>query len=119
MATGAQSNLVRQAVVDAELLLVDVMILEPQRRPPTPRVLADLAVVLDDLSRPVIPRKHDGRERARNFQEMMSYLDRAVTARRERPTPDLITALVEAEVEVARLSDPEIRSMAAVTEEST
>ncbi|MBN1205188.1 MAG: cytochrome P450 [Myxococcaceae bacterium] len=53
-------------------------------------------------------------ERARKIQEMMSYLNQAIAARRERPAEDLLSALVSAEVEGAKLSDQEIRAFASV-----
>jgi cytochrome P450 family 109 len=53
-------------------------------------------------------------ERARSAQEMMGYLSRAIASRRAQRTGDLISALVEAEVEGSALSDAEIRSFAAV-----
>jgi cytochrome P450 len=53
-------------------------------------------------------------ERTRKTQEMMVYLGEAIAARRAQPSTDLLSALVEAEVEGSRLSDVEIRSFAAV-----
>jgi cytochrome P450 len=53
-------------------------------------------------------------ERARKAQEMMGYLTRAITARRKHPEEDLLSALVEAEVEGASLSDEEICRFAAL-----
>ena len=53
-------------------------------------------------------------ERARKMQEMMGYLSRMIAERRAQPAADLISALVEAEVEGAALSDAEVRSFAAV-----
>ncbi|MCY1074258.1 cytochrome P450 [Archangium lansingense] len=53
-------------------------------------------------------------ERGRKMQEMMGYLARIIAARRAQPAEDLISALVQAEVEGAALSDTEIRSFAAV-----
>jgi cytochrome P450 len=53
-------------------------------------------------------------ERARRIQELYAYLDRAVAARRAKPEEDLISALIEAEVDGESLSDQQIRSFAAV-----
>jgi hypothetical protein len=53
-------------------------------------------------------------ERARKLQEMVSYLDQAIASRREKPTEDLISALVSAQVEGEELSDLEIRAFASV-----
>lgn len=53
-------------------------------------------------------------ERARKMQEMMGYLGQAIAGRRARPAADLLSGLVEAEVEGATLSDTEVRSFAAV-----
>jgi cytochrome P450 len=50
-------------------------------------------------------------ERNRKIQEMVAYLDRTIAARRARPEQDLISALVQAEVEGLSLSDTEIRSI--------
>jgi len=53
-------------------------------------------------------------ERARKTQEMMGYLQRIISERRASPTNDLISALIEANVEGESLADAEIRSFAAV-----
>lgn len=53
-------------------------------------------------------------ERGRKMQEMMGYLAKIIAARRAQPAADLISALVEAEVDGAALTDAEIRSFAAV-----
>ncbi len=53
-------------------------------------------------------------ERGRKTQEMMAYLDRAISARRAQRGSDLISGLVEAEVDGASLTDLEIRRFAAV-----
>lgn len=50
-------------------------------------------------------------ERARKLQEMVAYLDQTIAARRARPEQDLISALIQAEVEGLSLSDAEIRSI--------
>ena len=47
-------------------------------------------------------------ERRRRIGEMTGYLGKEIAARRARPADDLISALVEAEVEGARLDDAEI-----------
>ncbi|MBN1204855.1 MAG: cytochrome P450 [Myxococcaceae bacterium] len=52
-------------------------------------------------------------ERALKFEEMMSYLGREVAARRAQSRSDLLSALVEAEVEGHSLSDSEIVMFAA------
>lgn len=51
-------------------------------------------------------------ERTRRIQEMLAYLDQTIAARRARPEQDLISGLVQAEVEGQSLSDAEIRSIA-------
>jgi cytochrome P450 len=48
------------------------------------------------------------REREQRMGELTSYLGGQVTARRAQPADDLISALVEAEVEGARLTDAEV-----------
>jgi cytochrome P450 len=53
-------------------------------------------------------------ERGRRIQEMYGYLERAITARRANPKDDLISALIEAQVDGESLSDQQIRSFAAV-----
>ena len=53
-------------------------------------------------------------ERARRLQQMGGYLTQAVAARRAQPGPDLISALLQAEVDGAALSDADIRSFAAL-----
>jgi hypothetical protein len=53
-------------------------------------------------------------ERGRKMQEMMGYLAQIIAARRAQPAADLISALVEAEVDGTALTDAEIRSFAAV-----
>jgi cytochrome P450 len=53
-------------------------------------------------------------ERALKAQEMKSYVDQAIAARRAQPTADLLSVLVQAEVEGASLSDAEIHSFARV-----
>jgi cytochrome P450 len=53
-------------------------------------------------------------ERNRRIQEMRAYMDQFIAARHEKPTEDLISALVAAEVDGASLSDEEIRSFAMV-----
>ncbi len=53
-------------------------------------------------------------ERARRFQQMMGYLGQAIAARRTQPTEDLISALVQAEIEGTALSDAEIRGFTAL-----
>jgi cytochrome P450 len=53
-------------------------------------------------------------ERAKQIQQMMIYLGQAIAARRTQPGEDLISALVQAEVEGAALSDADIRSFAAL-----
>ena len=47
-------------------------------------------------------------ERTKRIGELLSYLGREVAARRGRPAGDLMTALVEAEIDGARLDDAEI-----------
>jgi cytochrome P450 len=49
-------------------------------------------------------------ERRKRIGELTSYLGQEVAARRERPADDLIAALVNAEIDGARLEDAEIRS---------
>src|SRR5262249_31072014 len=49
-------------------------------------------------------------ERAQSNQEMMAYFGRMATARRAHSAEDLITALVEAEIEGESLADWEIVS---------
>ncbi|UQA59719.1 cytochrome P450 [Polyangium aurulentum] len=46
-------------------------------------------------------------ERQANARDMAAYMAKMLAARRERPANDLLTALVEAEVEGARLETPE------------
>jgi cytochrome P450 len=53
-------------------------------------------------------------ERARRIQELYAYLDRVIAERRVKPAEDLISALIEAEVDGESLSDQQIRSFAAV-----
>jgi cytochrome P450 family 109 len=50
----------------------------------------------------------DAAERARNIQEMMAYFGKTAAARRAYGAEDLITALVEAEVEGEKLGEGEI-----------
>ena len=47
-------------------------------------------------------------ERAKRVQEMVAYLGGAIAARRTAPSPDLISALIEAEIDGASLDVPEI-----------
>ena len=47
-------------------------------------------------------------ERAKNGGELLRYFGRMALARREQAADDLITALVEAEVEGDSLEDPEL-----------
>jgi cytochrome P450 len=53
-------------------------------------------------------------ERLSKTQELMNYLGQAIVERRAHPTPDLISALIEAEVEGESLSDEEISTFTAV-----
>ncbi len=53
-------------------------------------------------------------ERARRVQEMYGYLERVITARRASPADDLISALIEAEIDGEKLSDQQIRGFAVV-----
>ncbi len=48
-------------------------------------------------------------ERRTRIGELASYLGQEVAARRERPADDLITALVNAEIDGVRLEDAEVR----------
>jgi cytochrome P450 len=51
-------------------------------------------------------------ERARAIQEFMGYLTGIITARRQAPQDDMITAFTQAEAEGTTLSDAEIRALA-------
>lgn len=53
-------------------------------------------------------------ERARRLQQMMGYLGQAIAARRAQPASDLLSALAQAEIEGAALSDADIRGFAAL-----
>jgi cytochrome P450 len=53
-------------------------------------------------------------ERTQRMQQMMLYLGQVIALRRTQPREDLISALVQAEIEGAALSDADIRSFAAL-----
>jgi cytochrome P450 len=53
-------------------------------------------------------------ERALKAQEMKSYVDQVISARRAQPAADLLSLLVQAEVEGTSLSNAEIHSFARV-----
>jgi cytochrome P450 len=50
-------------------------------------------------------------ERLRRRAELFAYLDQAIAARRAERTGDLISALIDAEVDGASLSDEEVRAL--------
>ena len=53
-------------------------------------------------------------ERGRRIKELYAYLDRAVAERRAKPADDLISALIETQIDGHALSDQQIRGFAAV-----